>query len=69
MADEPTPREQDATAYTRRQVREAWLTRRRRKITEEIERNRRGEYRIPTWALAAILVAFLTGWAAWILLS
>jgi hypothetical protein len=69
MADDSEPEAHDANAYTRRQVREAWLVRRRRKIREEIERNRRGEYRVPTWVLAAILVAILAAWAAIILLS
>jgi hypothetical protein len=69
MADDTAPDAHDASAYTRRQAREAWLARRRRKIREEIERNRRGEYRVPTWVLAAILVAILAGWAAIILLS
>jgi hypothetical protein len=69
MANNSTPDAQDARAYTRRQGREAWLERRRRKIREEIERNRRGEYKVPTWALALILVAVLAGWAAIIFLS
>jgi hypothetical protein len=69
MSDDSVPEAHDANAYTRQQVREAWLVRRRRKIREEIERNRRGEYRVPTWVLAAILVAILAAWAAVILLS
>jgi hypothetical protein len=69
MAEDRMPDNSDATAYTRRQGREAWLVRRRRKITEEIERNRRGEYTVPTWVLALILVAFVAGWAALIILS
>ena len=69
MADDRMPDNPDATAYGRRQAREAWLVRRRRKIREEIERNRRGEYKVPTWALAMILVAVLVGWAAIVFLS
>ena len=69
MADERIPDDPDATAYTRRQVREAWLVRRRRKIKDEVERNRRGEYRVPTWVLALILVAFVAAWVALVLLS
>ena len=69
MADERFPDNSDATAYTRRQVREGWLGRRRRKIKEEIERNRRGEYRVPTWALVLILLVFLAAWAALVFLS
>jgi hypothetical protein len=64
MTDPSTPEPVDARAYTRREVREAWLVRRRRKIREEIERNRRGEYRVPTWVLAVLLVAIVAGWAA-----
>jgi hypothetical protein len=69
MADDSAPDARDGHAYTRRQAREAWLVRRRRKIREESERNRRGEYRVPTWVLAAILVAILVGWAAIIFLG
>jgi hypothetical protein len=36
--------------------REGWLQKRKRKVAEEIERNRRGEYRIPTWVLTVALV-------------
>lgn len=43
--------------------------RRREKIREEIERNRRGEYRVPTWVLAALLVAIVAAWAAMIFLT
>jgi hypothetical protein len=68
MSEQPTPDERDATAYTRRQAREAWLVRRRRKIREEVERNRRGEHRVPTWVLALILVGFLAAWAAFVFL-
>jgi hypothetical protein len=69
MADDSAQGAHDGRAYTRRQAREAWLVRRRNKIKEEIERNRRGEYRVPTWVLAAILVAIVAGWAALIFLS
>ena len=43
------------------------LAKRRRKILDEIERNRRGEYRIPTWVLALCLVVLIAAWAAWII--
>jgi hypothetical protein len=66
---EPNRDEHDARAYTRRQVRENFLVRRRRKIREEIERNRRGEYKVPTWVLALILVAFIAAWAGIIFLA
>jgi hypothetical protein len=70
MADEDLRSDpHDAQAYTQRKVREAWLVRRQRKIREEIARNRRGEYGVPTWVLALILVAFLAAWALWIFLA
>jgi hypothetical protein len=68
MADEMIP-DEDALAYTPRRAREAWLVRRRRRIREEIERSRRGEYTIPTWALAVMLVVFVAAWAALVILS
>ncbi len=46
-----------------------WAQRRRSKIRDEIERNRRGEYKVPTWVLAVILVAFVTAWVLVIVLS
>ncbi len=69
MADDRMPDNPDATAYGRRQAREAWLVRRRRKIREEIERNRRGEYKVPTWVLALILVVFVVAWVSLIIFS
>jgi hypothetical protein len=38
--------------------------RRRQKIREEIERNRRGENKIPTWVLVVALLVVIAGWAA-----
>jgi hypothetical protein len=43
--------------------------RRREKMVAEIERNRAGGHRIPTWVLALALVAMLAAWAAVIVLS
>jgi hypothetical protein len=45
-----------------------WVERRRAKIRAEIERNRRGEYTVPTWVLALALVAMVGGWLALIFL-
>ncbi|MEU8072713.1 MULTISPECIES: hypothetical protein [unclassified Micromonospora] len=45
-----------------------WIDRRREKIRAEIERNRRGDYTVPTWVLAAALVLIVGGWLALILL-
>jgi hypothetical protein len=41
---------------------------RRERIRAEIERNRRGEYRVPTWVLALVLGLFVAGWVALVLL-
>jgi len=51
------------------QARHGWVQRRRDRIVAEIQRNRRGEYRVPTWVLAVILVAFVAAWLTWIFLS
>ncbi|SBT41988.1 hypothetical protein [Micromonospora auratinigra] len=45
-----------------------WIDRRREKIRAEIDRNRRGEYTVPTWVLAAVLVVIVVGWLALIFL-
>jgi hypothetical protein len=47
-------------------VRMNYLQRRRNKIVEEIERNRRGEYTVPTWVLSVTLIAIIAGFAAMI---
>jgi hypothetical protein len=54
----------DKPDLTPADVRMNYLQRRRNKIVEEIERNRRGEYKVPTWVLAAILVAIILAFAA-----
>ncbi|GHJ54853.1 hypothetical protein Nm8I071_41600 [Nonomuraea sp. TT08I-71] len=46
-----------------------WIERRREKIRAEIERNRRGEYTVPTWVLAVALVLILGAWLALIFLA
>jgi hypothetical protein len=45
------------------------LAKRRRKIMNEIDRNRRGAYKVPTWVLAACLVLFIAAWAVWIIFA
>ena len=57
------------TDYTPTEARRSWVDRRRDRIVAEIQRNRRGEYRVPTWALAAVLLAFVAAWALLIILS
>jgi hypothetical protein len=49
--------------------RRTWLQRRRDKVVEEIERNRRGGHEIPTWVLTVILLAVVGAWAAVIILA
>jgi hypothetical protein len=44
--------------------RQGWLQNRRRKVIEEIERNRRGDYAVPTWVLFVILVAVVAALVA-----
>ncbi|MFR9777150.1 hypothetical protein ACL02O_13940 [Micromonospora sp. MS34] len=39
-----------------------WIDRRREKIRAEVERNRRGEYTVPTWVLAAALILIVVAW-------
>ena len=34
-----------------------------------LERNRRGEYKVPTWVLALILVVFVVAWVSLIIFS
>lgn len=50
-------------------TRQTWVERRRTKIRDEIERNRRGDYVVPTWVLVLVLVAMVGGWVALVLLA
>ncbi|HZN20379.1 MAG TPA: hypothetical protein VFB84_19635 [Micromonosporaceae bacterium] len=61
------PEEVSERSYT--EARMGWSQRRREKIVAEIERNRRGDHKVPTWVLALVLVAFVAVWAAVIALS
>ena len=45
------------------------LEKRLGKIRTEIDRNRRGEYKVPTWVLVACLILFVAAWAAWIIIA
>ncbi|MET7376069.1 hypothetical protein ACPXB5_23950 [Micromonospora arida] len=49
--------------------RQNWIERRREKIRAEVDRNRRGEYTVPTWVLALALVLIVGGWLALIFLA
>ncbi|MGN9810303.1 hypothetical protein ACTMSW_13210 [Micromonospora sp. BQ11] len=46
-----------------------WAERRRQKIREEIDRNRRGDYTVPTWVLAVALVLIIGAWVALVLFA
>jgi len=50
-------------------VRQGWIQRRREKVVAEIERNRRGEYKVPTWVLAVALAVVVLAWAAIIIVG
>ncbi|GAB7038888.1 MULTISPECIES: hypothetical protein [Catenuloplanes] len=41
--------------------------RRRAKIVAEVQANRRGEYRVPTWVYAAILGVIVVGWTLFVI--
>jgi hypothetical protein len=43
--------------------------RRRDRYVAEIQRNRAGDHRIPTWVLALALAAMLAAWAGVVLLA
>ena len=52
---------------TRPQRRRGYLDRRREKVVAEIKRNRRGDYKVPTWVFVAALLALLAVWAIFLL--
>ncbi|MEV4482783.1 hypothetical protein AB0K04_26135 [Micromonospora coxensis] len=62
MTSDPADRERGGTEKLN------WIERRREKIRAEVERNRRGEYTVPTWVLAVALIAIVGGWLALIFL-
>ncbi|QOC91639.1 hypothetical protein [Micromonospora craniellae] len=49
--------------------RQSWIERRREKVRAEIERNRRGEYTVPTWVLALALALMVGGILALIIFA
>ncbi|MFG1650133.1 hypothetical protein ACGFIE_09410 [Micromonospora sp. NPDC049275] len=62
----PSERSERSERGTERQN---WVERRREKIRAEVDRNRRGDYTVPTWVLALALVLIVGGWLALIFLS
>jgi hypothetical protein len=57
----------DAPFDTSPKVKASRLERRRNKIVADIERNRRGDYVVPTWVLTTLLVLVIAGFAFLIL--
>ncbi|MGH8793326.1 MAG: hypothetical protein ACRDXX_11850 [Stackebrandtia sp.] len=47
----------------------SFVERRREKVREEIERNRRGEHIVPTWVLVVALIVVVVGWVSLILFA
>ncbi|MEU8081380.1 hypothetical protein AB0B31_38730 [Catellatospora citrea] len=63
MSEHHDPRT-EPVERTGEEVRSNWVQRRQDKIYNEISANRRGEYTVPTWVLAALLGLFVAGWVA-----
>ncbi|MDI6100127.1 hypothetical protein QLQ12_16105 [Actinoplanes sp. NEAU-A12] len=57
---QPDPSQQPETSEP--EVRMGRYARRRERVYRQIERDRAGGHKIPTWVLALILVLFLGGW-------
>ena len=66
MAEEPS---RNPAEERPENVRRNWLERRREKVIAEIERNRRGEYKVPTWVLVGLLMLIVAGWAALVIFA
>ncbi|MDR7274574.1 hypothetical protein [Catenuloplanes atrovinosus] len=43
--------------------------RRRERIVAEVQANRRGEYRVPTWVYATILGLIVAGWVIFVIVG
>jgi hypothetical protein len=63
------PEQDEKRDYRGAGARRSALDRRRDRIVAEIERNRRGEYWLPTWALLVILLAIIAGWASLVIFT
>jgi hypothetical protein len=64
LSQPPTPAGSDP-----QRARPTWIERRQQKVREEIARNRRGEYTVPTWVLALTLALIVGGWVALVALA
>lgn len=67
--DEPERPPRPMPGDLRWPAKEGWVQRRRRKVIDEVARNRRGEYRIPTWVLGTVLGVVVLAWVAVILFA
>ncbi|WP_203917619.1 hypothetical protein [Rugosimonospora africana] len=63
------PEQDEKRDYRGAEARRSAVQRRRDRIVAEIERNRRGEYWLPTWAMVAILLAIIAGWASLVIFA
>ncbi len=45
------------------------LKRRQQRIREELERDKHGEHKVPTWVLVLVLLALIGGWIAVVALT
>ena len=59
----PDQHSADQPERTADDVRLSRADRRRERIRAELQRNREGGHRVPTWVLAAFLAVLLLGWA------
>ncbi|GGN66656.1 hypothetical protein GCM10010112_29250 [Actinoplanes lobatus] len=64
-----TPGQPEPPERSEREVRFRRAERRREKIYRDIQRDRAGNHRIPTWVLAAVLALILAGWVYLIITS
>ncbi|MBW6435491.1 hypothetical protein KZ829_17265 [Actinoplanes hulinensis] len=64
-----TPGRPEPPERSEREVRFQRAERRREKIYRDIQRDRAGNHRIPTWVLATLLALILAGWACLIITS
>ena len=60
LPEQPGPPEQPERSEP--EVRLGRHERRRERVYRQIQRDRAGDHKVPTWALAAILVVFVAGW-------
>ncbi len=65
----PSAGKPEQNEYTAQAARHSLMARRRERIAAEIDRNRRGEYTVPTWVLTAALVLLVAGIAALVIFS